>query len=74
MTEKLSKSEIRKDQIQDSVEAATQAVGQVSTVVVTAVGDVVKAVGGFATDLFEIRAAARTARKDNVDEDPQDEA
>lgn len=66
MTEKLSKSEIRKDQIQDSVEAATHAVGQVSNVVIGAVGDVVKAVGGFATDLFEIREAAKNARKDQA--------
>lgn len=64
MTEKLSKAEIRKDQIQDSVEAATHAVGQVSSVVIGAVGDVVKAVGGFATDIFEIREAAKNARKD----------
>lgn len=60
----LSKGEIRKDQVQDSIEAATHAVNKVSTIVVTAVGDVVKAVGGFATDLFEIREAARKARAD----------
>ena len=55
----LSKAEIRKDQVQDSIEAATHAAGQVSNIVITAVGDVVKAIGGFATDLFEIREAAR---------------
>lgn len=58
----LSKAEIRKDQVQDSIEAATHAAGQVSGIVITAVGDVVKALGGFATDLFEIREAARRAR------------
>jgi hypothetical protein len=65
----LSKAEIRKDQVQDSIEAATHAAGQVSNIVITAVGDVVKALGGFATDLFEIREAARRAR---VEHDPED--
>jgi hypothetical protein len=66
----LSKAEIRKDQVQDSIEAATHAAGQVSGIVITAVGDVVKAIGGFATDLFEIREAARRARAEHgVDHD-----
>jgi hypothetical protein len=65
----LSKAEIRKDQVQDSIEAATHAAGQVSSIVITAVGDVVKAIGGFATDLFEIREAARRARVEHTDED-----
>jgi hypothetical protein len=65
----LSKAEIRKDQVQDSIEAATHAAGQVSHIVITAVGDVVKAVGGFATDLFEIREAARRARVEHTDDD-----
>jgi hypothetical protein len=66
----LSKAEIRKDQVQDSIEAATHAAGQVSNIVITAVGDVVKALGGFATDLFEIREAARRAR---VEHDPDED-
>ncbi|GGO85750.1 hypothetical protein GCM10011584_06430 [Nocardioides phosphati] len=66
----LSKAEIRKDQVQDSIEAATHAAGQVSHIVISAVGDVVKALGGFATDLFEIREAARRARVEHdLDED-----
>lgn len=65
----LSKAEIRKDQVQDSIEAATHAAGQVSTIVITAVGDVVKAIGGFATDLFEIREAARRARVEHSDDE-----
>lgn len=64
----LSKAEIRKDQVQDSIEAATHAAGQVSSIVFTAVSDVVKALGGFATDLFEIREAARRAR---LEHDPE---
>jgi hypothetical protein len=67
MNERLSKAEIRKDAIQDGVEAATQAVGQVTNIVVGAVGDVAKAVGGFATDLFEIKDAAKRAQDDSGD-------
>jgi hypothetical protein len=70
MNERLSKAEIRKDAIQDGVEAATQAVGQVTNIVVGAVGEVAKAVGGFATDLFEIKDAAKRARDDAGDESP----
>jgi hypothetical protein len=69
MTDKLSKAEIRKDQIQDTVEAAAHAVGQVTNIVVGAVGDVVKAVGGFATDVFEIRDAAKKASADQADDE-----
>jgi hypothetical protein len=75
MNERLSKAEVRKDAIQDGVEAATQAVGQVTNIVVGAVGDVAKAVGGFATDLFEIKDAAKRARDDaqgDSVEDPTD--
>jgi len=69
MTDKLSKAEIRKDQIQDTVEAAAHAVGRVTHIVVGAVGDVAKAVGGFATDVFEIRDAARKASADQADDE-----
>lgn len=68
MSNELSKAEIRKDQVQDSVEAATHAVHQVSSIVIGAVGDVVKALGGFATDLFEIRDAARKARQESLED------
>lgn len=60
----LSKAEIRKDALQDGVEAAVQAVGQVTNIVIGAVGDVARTVGGLATELFEIGDAARRARTD----------
>lgn len=66
MTENLTKAEIRKDQIQESMDAATHAVGQVSNVVISAVSEVVTAIGGFATELFEMREAAKKAREDSV--------
>ena len=66
MQDKLSKAEIRKDALQDGVTAASQAVGSVTTIVTTAVGDIARAVGGFATEIFEIRDAARRASQDHV--------
>ena len=57
----LSRAEIRKDAVQDAVEAAAGTVGQVATIVTGAVKDVTGALGGLATDLFEIRDAARRA-------------
>jgi hypothetical protein len=65
MKERLSKAEIRKDALQDAVEAAAGTVGQVATIVTTAVKEVAGTVGGFATELFEIRDAARRAADDH---------
>lgn len=64
MTDRLSRGEIRKDAVQSVVEAAAGTVGQVSTIVTVAVRDVVSALGGFATELFEIRDSARRAEAD----------
>ena len=64
MDERLSKAEIRKDAVQNTVEAAAGAVGQVASIVTTAVKDVAGTVGGFATELFEIRDQARRAAAD----------
>jgi hypothetical protein len=68
MKERLSKAEIRKDALQDAVEAAAGTVGQVATIVTAAVKDVAGTVGGFATELFEIRDAARRAAEDHEDD------
>ncbi|MCB0894160.1 MAG: hypothetical protein H6529_04295 [Nocardioides sp.] len=61
MKDHLSRAEIRKDAAQGTVEAAAGMVGQVATIITGAVRDVAGAVGGFATELFEIRDAARRA-------------
>lgn len=61
----ISRGEIRKDAIQDSVEAAIAAVGQVGGVITGAVRDVARTLGGLATDLYEIRDAARRARHEH---------
>ena len=62
--ERLSDAEIGKDTIQATVEAAAGTVGQVATIITSAVRDVATAVGGFATEVFEIRDAARKAHED----------
>jgi hypothetical protein len=64
----LSDAEIGKDAIQSTVEAAATAVGEVATILTSAVRDVATAIGGFATELFEIREATRKAQSaDSVD-------
>ena len=60
----ISKAEIRKDALQDTVEATATAVGTVTTIVTAAVRDVARVVGGFATEVFEIRESARRAAED----------
>ncbi|HET7351714.1 MAG TPA: hypothetical protein VFJ28_12310 [Marmoricola sp.] len=65
MRDKLSRAEIRKDALQDGVTAATHTVGAIATIVTGAVGDVAKALGGFATEIFEIRDAVRRAGHDH---------
>jgi hypothetical protein len=61
----ISRGEIRKDALQDSVEATATAVGTVTTIVTAAVRDVARTLGGLATELFEIRDSARRAAEDN---------
>lgn len=65
----LSRNEIRKDAVQGAVEAAATAVGQMTSIVTTAVRDVAGVLGGFATEVFELRDAARRAASDH-DDDP----
>ena len=61
MDERLSKSEIGKDAVQEIVGAGASAVGEVTSIITTAVKDVANAIGGFATDVFEIRDGAKRA-------------
>lgn len=62
--ERLSDAEIGKDTIQATVEAAAGTVGEVATIITSAVRDVATAIGGFATEVFEIRDAAKKAQDD----------
>jgi hypothetical protein len=65
MKDHISRGEIRKDALQEAVEATATAVGTVTTLVTTAVRDVARTLGGLATELFEIRDSARRAAEDN---------
>jgi len=68
MKDHLSKSEIRKDAVQGAVEAAATTVGEVATILTTAVKDVAGALGGLATEVFELRDAARKAAEEHEPE------
>jgi hypothetical protein len=70
MKDHMSKAEIRKDALQDAVEATATAVGSVTTIVTTAVRDIARTVGGLATEVFEIRESTRRAHADHVDVPP----
>jgi hypothetical protein len=63
--DRLSRAEIRKDAVQETFTATTQAVGTVTGIVVGAVGDIGRAIGGYATELFEIRDSTRRASTDH---------
>ena len=67
MSDRISKNEIRKDAVQETLTAAAGTVGAVATIVTSAVTDVVKAVGGLANEVFEIRDAARKAAEEGPD-------
>jgi hypothetical protein len=68
MDDRLSKAEIRKDAMQETVESVASTVGEVASIITTAVKDVAGAIGGLATDLFEIRDGARRASQTAEDE------
>ena len=68
MEDRLSKTEIRKDALQEIVESGASTVGEVTSIITTAVKDVASAIGGFATDVFEIRDTARRASQPPADE------
>ena len=69
MDDRLSKGEISKDVVQEIVGAGATAVGEVASIITTAVRDVANAVGSFATDVFEIRDGAKRAASQTIDED-----
>ncbi|MGD9618933.1 MAG: hypothetical protein AB7G47_00470 [Mycolicibacterium sp.] len=68
MDDHLSKAEIRKDAVQEIVGSGASTVGEVVSIITGAVRDVANAIGGLATDVFEIRDAARQAARRLEDE------
>ncbi len=65
--DRFSRAEIRKDAVQSTAEAAARTVGEVATIITAAVKDVAGAIGGFATEVFEIGETARKASEDHED-------
>lgn len=65
MSDHLSKGEIGKDAVQSTVEAAASTVGDVAKIITKAVQDVAGAVGGFASEVYEIRDASRKAAEEH---------
>jgi hypothetical protein len=65
MSDTLDRLETRKDTIQVLIESGATHIGSIVGIVVGAVRDVTREVGDWATDVFEIRDAARRARTDN---------
>ena len=59
--DKLSGAEIGKDAVQSTVEAAVSTVGDVAVIITSAVRDIATALGGLATEVFEIGEASRKA-------------
>jgi hypothetical protein len=65
--DKLSGAEIGKDAVQSTVEAAAATAGEVATILTAAVRDIATAIGGLATEVFEIREASRRASADHAE-------
>ena len=63
MDDRLSKNEIRKDALQETAQSVAETVGEVATIITTAIKDVAGAIGGLATDVFEIRDGAKRAEQ-----------
>lgn len=61
----LSRLEILKDNLQEVVEAGTTRTGHVATIIIHAIVDVTKEIGGLANDVFEIREAGSRARAEH---------
>jgi hypothetical protein len=56
--------ETQKDTVQVAVESAFKHVGQIASIIAGAGRDVTREIGDWATDVFEMRDAARRARED----------
>lgn len=62
----VSKSEIAKDTVQVLVESGATRVGRIVSIITGAVRDVAGEIGGFATEIFEMREAAKRAEADEA--------
>jgi hypothetical protein len=60
----LQRTEIRKDTLQVAVESGLEHAGQIMGIVVGAARDVTRELGDWATDVIEMREAAKRAEAD----------
>lgn len=60
----LSRLETRKDTVQVAIETAFEHVGQIVAIITRAGRDVTRELGEWASDVFEMREAARRAQAD----------
>jgi hypothetical protein len=67
MDDRLSIGEVRKDALQETVQSVATTAGEVASIITTAVKDVAGAIGGLATDVFEIREGVRRAQQRSDD-------
>ncbi len=71
MKDEIGKAEIGKDAVQQSVDAGARLVLEVTGAVVGSVRQITGSIGTFATELFEIRDAARRAQKQSAQGRPE---
>ena len=64
MASMLSRQETRKDTVQVAVETAFEHVGQIVSIITRAGRDITRELGEWASELFEMRDAARRAQVD----------
>jgi hypothetical protein len=66
----LERIETRKDTLQVAIESGATHVGQIMGIVAGAVRDITRELGDWATDIFEMREAARRAEADGPEGRP----
>lgn len=66
----LGRLETRKDTVQFAVESAFNHAGHIAAIVTQAGREVTRELGDWASEMFEMRDAARRARRDRVGSQP----
>jgi hypothetical protein len=68
MKDEIGRAEIGKDAAQQAVDAGAKLVLEVTGAVVGSIRQITGSIGAFATELFEIRDAARRAHRESTEE------
>jgi hypothetical protein len=67
----LGDTETRKDTVQVAVESAFKHVGEIASIITNAGREVTREIGDWATEVFEMRDAAKRARDDRATADDE---